>query len=89
MGDNTITISKLEYDSLSATNLKYGMLLEAVADSLGLNYDRTKLMAYDVNKSLEVGQTLRTIEPTIYNSLLVKLRREFEEKEKEENESID
>jgi len=86
MGDNNITISKTEYDMLSATKLKYDMLLEVVFDCMKLNYDKKRLRVYD-NDSSDLGFTVKTIEPALYNSMFEKLLKE--EKEKEENESID
>ena len=80
----TIKISKAEYDTLSIHAMKYGILLEAVADCLELNYDGKKLRAHD-NDSVDVGLVVRAIEPTIYNSLLAKKKKEKEK----ENESID
>lgn len=82
----TIKISKAEYDTLSVHAMKYGILLEAVADCLELNYDGKKLRAYD-NDRVDVGLVVRAIEPTIYNSLFAKKKKEKAEKEKE-NESI-
>ena len=79
----TFTISKAEYDTLSIHAMKYGILLEAVADCLELNYDGKKLRAHD-NDSVDVGLVVRAIEPTIYNSLLAKKKKEKEK----ENESI-
>lgn len=79
----TFTISKVEYDILSVHAMKYGILLEAVADCLELNYDNKKLRVHD-NDSVDVGLVVRAIEPTIYNSLLAKKKKEKEK----ENESI-
>lgn len=79
----TFKISKAEYDTLSVHAMKYGILLEAVADCLELNYDGKKLRAHD-NDSVDVGLVVRAIEPTIYNSLLAKKKKEKEK----ENESI-
>ena len=79
----TIKISKAEYDTLSIHAMKYGILLEAVADCLELDYDGKKLRAHD-NDSVDVGLVVRAIEPTIYNSLLAKKKKEKEK----ENESI-
>jgi hypothetical protein len=82
----TFTISKAEYDTLSVHAMKYGILLEAVADCLELNYDGKKLRAYD-NDRVDVGLVVRAIEPTIYNSLLAKKKKEKAEKEKGESDT--
>ena len=82
---NTITINISEYRSLIETKMKYGMLLEAVVDTLYLNYDKSTLRALDGNKR-DVAQVVRTIEPAIFNGVFAKLKKEEKEKT---NESID
>jgi len=87
MRENMITITKSEYDSLVTSRFKYGALLETLADSMAYNKYSCKLQVLD--SGVDVAITVKALEPIIYNSLLAKLKKEYEEKEKEENESID
>lgn len=77
-----ITISKEEYNDLVVAKIKYGMLLEAVVDTLYLNYDKSTLRALDGNKR-DVAQVVRTIEPAIFNGVFAKLKKEEKENKNE------
>lgn len=75
MSENTVTISKSEYDELLENSLKYEMLLENLYSNASESWDKNKI-AFDDNK---LSDFLRTIDKFDYEKNYKRLN---EKKEK-------
>lgn len=76
MEENTITISKFEYDKLKATKLKYELLMQHIFydDLTDLTYDK-KDLSINANRIIKL---VKLLEPTWYIQVVHKYQVEKE-----------
>lgn len=77
--EDKVTMSRIEYETLLRTKLKYNFLIDFIFNSVSLHYNKQSLT---LSSSTQINEFLKVLEPVIYYRELKQLQSE-ENKENE------